>query len=61
MGLNKSNGNMYEWITHTWNTIKGECYHDCSYCYMKKWGKPKLKLKKQKLVIYFFFYQSNFQ
>lgn len=38
MGLNKSKGNMYEWVTHTWNTIKGECYHDCSYCYMKRWG-----------------------
>ena len=41
MGLNKSTGNMYEWITHTYNTIKGACYHDCSYCYMKKWGKLK--------------------
>ena len=39
MGLNKSKGNMYEFITHTWNTVKGECYHDCSYCYMKRWGK----------------------
>lgn len=39
MGLNKSNGNMYDWVTHTWNVIKGECYHDCSYCYMKRWGK----------------------
>ena len=38
MGLNKSKGNMYEFITHTWNTIKGRCYHDCSYCYMKRWG-----------------------
>ena len=26
---------MYEFITHTWNPIKGKCYHDCSYCYMK--------------------------
>lgn len=41
MGLNKSTGNMYDFITHTWNTIKGECYHDCSYCYMKRWGKLK--------------------
>jgi len=41
MGLNLSKGNMYEFITHTWNTIKGECYHDCSYCYMKRWGKLK--------------------
>ena len=32
---------MYEFITHTWNTIKGECLHDCSYCYMKRWGKLK--------------------
>lgn len=39
MGLNKSKGNMYSFITHTWNTVKGECYHDCSYCYMKRWGK----------------------
>jgi len=34
MGLNKSVGNMYEWITHTWNPIKG-CNFNCSYCYIK--------------------------
>ena len=28
---------MYEFVTHTWNTIKGKCHHDCSYCYMKRW------------------------
>ena len=39
MGLNKSSGNMYEFVTHTWNTVKGACMHDCSYCYMKRWGK----------------------
>lgn len=39
MGLNVSTGNMYKFVTHTFNTIKGECYHDCSYCYMKRWGK----------------------
>jgi molybdenum cofactor biosynthesis enzyme MoaA len=33
MGLNKSTGNMHEFITHTWNTIKGECPHGCSYCH----------------------------
>ena len=32
---------MYEFVTHTWNAIKGACYHDCSYCYMKRWGKLK--------------------
>lgn len=37
--LNKQKGNMYKFIDATWNTIKGKCYHDCSYCYMKRWGK----------------------
>lgn len=32
---------MYDFVTHTWNTVKGECFHDCSYCYMKRWGKLK--------------------
>lgn len=39
MALNPSNGNMYEFVTYTWNTVKGTCYHNCSYCYMKRWGK----------------------
>lgn len=39
MSLNVSKGNMYEFVTHTWNAIKGQCYHDCTYCYMKRWGK----------------------
>ena len=38
MGLNIAKGNMYDFVTHTWNTIKGACPHDCSYCYMKRWG-----------------------
>jgi len=41
MGLTASKGNMYSWVTHTWNTIKGECPHGCTYCYMKRWGKQK--------------------
>lgn len=36
MFLNVSKGNMYKFVTHTWNPIRGKCYHDCSYCYMKK-------------------------
>ncbi|MCE5332732.1 MAG: DUF5131 family protein [Bacteroidales bacterium] len=35
MPLNKSKGNMYEFVTHTWNTVKEQCFHDCSYCYCK--------------------------
>jgi len=37
--LNKPKGKlMYNWVTHTWNPIRGECPHRCRYCYMK--GKP---------------------
>jgi len=42
MALNWVKGkksNMYQFIDATWNTVKGECFHDCSYCYMKRWGK----------------------
>lgn len=34
--LNKQKGNMYGFVTHTWNPIKGKCIHECSYCYMNK-------------------------
>ena len=40
--LNKSKGNMYPVITHTWNPIKGKCPHDCSYCYMKRYPQKEL-------------------
>ena len=36
MSLNKSTGNMYDWVDYTFNMIKGKCPHDCTYCYMKK-------------------------
>ena len=35
MALNKSKGNMYDWVNVTWNTVKGICPHDCTYCYCK--------------------------
>lgn len=41
MSLRESKGNMYSWITHQWNPLSGKCEHDCSYCYVKKWGEPK--------------------
>lgn len=34
--IKESKGNMYEFVTHTWNPIKGKCSHGCTYCYMKK-------------------------
>lgn len=52
MKLNESNGNMYDFITHTANAIKGECFHDCNYCYMKRWGKLKpVRLDEKELKI----------
>lgn len=50
MPLNKSKGNMYRFVTHTWNTIKGVCMHGCSYCYMKRWGRqPQLRFDEKEL------------
>ena len=39
--LNEVKGDMYEWVSHTWNTVKGKCPHGCHYCYMKRWGEQK--------------------
>ena len=47
--LNKSKGNMYPWVTHTWNVIKGKCPHDCSYCYMKRYPQSELHFDEKEL------------
>lgn len=44
MVLNKQKGNMYGFVTHTWNPIKGKCSHDCIYCYMKRFKQKALRL-----------------
>jgi len=44
MALNKVKGNMYNFVTHTWNPIKGKCPHECSYCYMKRFPQGELRL-----------------
>ncbi len=41
---------MYGFVNYTWNAIKGKCSHDCSYCYMKRWGEQKpLRLDEKEL------------
>lgn len=40
MGMNKSKGNMYEWIDDTWNPLGGKCLHGCSYCSTNKFHWP---------------------
>lgn len=47
--LNKQKGNMYDFVSHTWNAIKGICPHDCSYCYMKAFPQKKMRLDEQEL------------
>jgi protein gp37 len=41
MSLKKATGNMYSWITHTWNPVRGECPYQCSYCYVGRRGEQK--------------------
>jgi len=33
--MNNQRGNMYPWVTHTWNPIRG-CRHNCPYCYVHR-------------------------
>ena len=49
--LNKQKGNMYSWVTHTWNPICGYCSHDCSYCFIKAspWDNGILRLNTKAL------------
>jgi len=47
--LNKSKGQMYPWVSHTWNIIKGKCPHDCYYCYMHKYPQPELHFDAREL------------
>lgn len=36
MGLTKSKGNMYPWVTHTHTHLGGKCPHNCCYCYVQE-------------------------
>lgn len=49
MALNKQAGNMYPFVTHTWNPIKGKCSHDCTYCYMKRFKQNPIRLDEKDL------------
>lgn len=49
MGLNKQKGNMYPFVTHTWNPIRGKCPHDCVYCYMKVYPQPELHFAEKEM------------
>lgn len=48
--MRESKGNMYDWVSHTWNPIKGICSHDCVYCYMKKFPQKPIRLEEKELL-----------
>lgn len=43
--INKTSGNMYDWITDSFNPVGGECPHKCHYCYARNFRFPFLKEK----------------
>ncbi len=49
MSLRKQTGNMYSFVTHTWNPIKGRCPHECEYCYMRRFPQGPLHLDEKEL------------
>ena len=50
MPLKKSTGNMYRFVSHTWNPVRGKCPYACSYCYVGRWGEqPSLHLDAKEL------------
>jgi hypothetical protein len=44
MPLNKAKGNMYNFVTHTWNPVRGKCPYNCLYCYVGRWGQTQKPL-----------------
>ena len=51
MSFRKASGQMYDFLSHTYNVIKGECPHDCTYCYMKIFPQGKIRLDTKALNI----------
>lgn len=49
MPLNKQKGNMYPFVTHTYNVIRGKCPHQCSYCYMNIYKQKELRFVESEL------------
>lgn len=49
MGMNVQKGNMYDFVTHTWNTVKGKCPHGCTYCYMHRFPQNEVRFDSNEL------------
>jgi DNA repair photolyase len=53
-------GNMYNFITHTWNPIKGKCEHECAYCYVSHLCKNQKAIRLEKKVLKIDLESGNF-
>ncbi len=47
--LNKTKGNMYDFVNFTWNTVKGICPHNCPYCYMKQFPQKEIRFDRKEV------------
>lgn len=42
--MRESKGHMYDFVTHTWNPVKGKCMHECSYCNLREFNLKDVRL-----------------
>jgi len=49
MSLKPAKGNMYNFISHVWNPVKGLCSNNCVYCYVKRFPVKQLRLDEKEL------------
>jgi DNA repair photolyase len=47
MALNRAKGDMYSWVGFTWNPIKGQCSHNCKYCFAARTHGTPIRLDKK--------------
>ena len=40
---------MYDWVTHVWSPVRGQCSHSCEYCFMKRFPLPPMNLNEKEL------------
>ena len=52
--LCKTSGNMYGFITHRLNPIKGLCPHGCEYCYMHRFPQKEPRLDEKEFRAYLY-------
>jgi DNA repair photolyase len=54
MPMSKQKGQMYDWVTHMHSHLRGQCPHECDYCYTQhmrcaRFYQGELKLNEKEL------------